>query len=689
MRNLFSKHHLHIICLTLLTTFGFQSAIQAQQQSWFDNKYSMFIHFGIYSQPAGIWKGKEIPNYSEQIQAHGGIYSDVYRDLSLSFNPEKWDATEVVKLAKRNGMRSVVFTTKHHDGFCMYNSAYTKFDIMDATPYKKDVLLTLAEACKAEGLKMGLYFSLIDWTQHPITAQNINNITDQHHRYNLNQIEELLTNYGPISELWFDMGSLSEAQSREMYNLVHRLQPDCMVSGRLGNNCYDFCVMGDNEYPDYTLVRPWQTAASIYTETWSYRSWQQYSEVKAKVEEKIIALTRVVSRGGNYLLNIGPKGDGSIVKHEEEVLDGIGNWISRNEAALYGVKASPFGNETFAWGDVVSKENTLYLYLNGDKSIEFELPVKKSVIRNVSVVGSKDKVRTKATEAGIRISLAESVYANPVPVIKVELTKTASITPFHPIRKATSLSYKNAENSYSFACIDYYTTHRSVIGQTWKWESKKTPVLVYPVSEAGKELRCISNGTAARINLEATEEVTVKPAVKVLETTYTQPKGASFLWSEEKMNKLSFMPLNAENPFDINMNLPRPTQMQTAVFVKQRIQSEGKQFMQMEIEVESGLMVFHNGNEVIKNLGEGKQTILLELENGENEVVIKLLSKKSEMAQILNIRIPEQFKLCRQPLTGIRTNSGANTLHLEGFEEMEYPQSLHEPAKTNNLFIEI
>ncbi|MEG2946710.1 MAG: alpha-L-fucosidase, partial [Bacteroidales bacterium] len=289
MRNLFSKHHLHIICLTLLTTFGFQSAIQAQQQSWFDNKYSMFIHFGIYSQPAGIWKGKEIPNYSEQIQAHGGIYSDVYRDLSLSFNPEKWDATEVVKLAKRNGMRSVVFTTKHHDGFCMYNSAYTKFDIMDATPYKKDVLLTLAEACKAEGLKMGLYFSLIDWTQHPITAQNINNITDQHHRYNLNQIEELLTNYGPISELWFDMGSLSEAQSREMYNLVHRLQPDCMVSGRLGNNCYDFCVMGDNEYPDYTLVRPWQTAASIYTETWSYRSWQQYSEVKAKVEEKIIA----------------------------------------------------------------------------------------------------------------------------------------------------------------------------------------------------------------------------------------------------------------------------------------------------------------------------------------------------------------------------------------------------------------
>lgn len=688
MRNLFSKHHLHIICLILFTAFSFQSTIRAQQQSWFDNKYSMFIHFGIYSQPAGIWKGKQIPNYSEQIQAHGGIYSDVYRDLSLSFNPEKWDATEVVKLAKRNGMRSVVFTTKHHDGFCMYNSAFTKFDIMDATPYKKDILLSLAEACKAEGLKMGLYFSLIDWTQHPITAQNINNITDQHHRYNLNQIEELLTNYGPISELWFDMGSLSEAQSREMYNLVHHLQPDCMVSGRLGNNCYDFCVMGDNEYPDYTLVRPWQTAASIYTETWSYRSWQQYSDVNEKVEEKIIALTRVVSRGGNYLLNIGPKGDGSIVKHEEEVLDGIGKWISRNEVALYGVKANPFGNETFAWGDIVSKGNTLYLYLNGDKSIEFELPVKKSVIRNVSVLGSKDRVRTKATDTGIHISLPTGVYANPVPVIKVELTKAASITPFHPIRKGTSLSYKNAENSYSFACIDYYTTHRSVIGQTWKWKSEKMPVLIYPASEAEKELRCISNGTATRIKLEAKEEIIVKPAVKVLETTYTQPKGAGFLWSEEKMNKLAFLPLNTENPFDINMNLLRPTRTQTAVFVKQRIQSEGKQFMQMEIDVESGLMVFHNGNEVIKNLREGKQTILLELENGENEIIIKLLSKKPEMAQKLNIHIPEQFKLYRQPVNNINTQN-TNTLYLEGFEELEYPQSLHEPAKTNNLFIEI
>lgn len=672
---------------SLIALFCFSFNANAQLQSWFDNKYSMFIHFGLYSQPGGVWQGKQIPNYSEQIQAHGGIYSDYYNDLTLSFNPEKWDATEVVRLAKRNGMRSIVFTTKHHDGFCMYNSAHTTFDIVDATPYKKDVLKSLAEACKAEGINLGLYFSLIDWTLHPITAMNINSITADHHKYNMQQIEELLSNYGTISELWFDMGSMNEAQSKEMYALVHRLQPDCMVSGRLGNNAYDFCVMADNEYPNYSMVRPWQTAASVYAETWGYRSWQEYSPVDEKVAEKVHTFTHVISRGGNFLLNIGPKGDGSVVKHEEEVLDGIGTWIERNKEAVYGVKANPFGNLTFAWGDIVTKGNNAYLYLNGDKSTTFELPVSKSLIRNASILGSKAKVKTSSNGNSTRITLPSNAYEQLVPVVKLELKSSANLKPVHATLKET-LSYKNAENNYSFACIDYYTTHRSVISQTWKWNATKIPVIAYPTSEAGKELRATLNGKELNIKLDPKDHITVSPRIKVTEATYTQPKSDEFQWKEERMNKHPFAKLESANARQIDMNLARPTRLQTTSFVKYQIESEGKQMMQMDIDVENGLMVFHNGKEVIKNLKSGKQVVLVELENGANEVIVKLLNKNQNTTQKVNISIPESFTICKQALD-IKADNSTKTLTVEGFEKLDYPQNLHQPSNTNNLFIEI
>lgn len=136
----------------------------------------------------------------------------------------------------------------------------------------------MAEACKRGGINFGIYFSLIDWhfpQAYPISSHNCDFITPQHHEFTKAQVTELLTNYGPISELWFDMGSNTPEQSKELYQLVHRLQPDCMVSGRLGNDQYDFSVMADNTYPEGSLQTAWQTAASMFDETWSYRSWQK------------------------------------------------------------------------------------------------------------------------------------------------------------------------------------------------------------------------------------------------------------------------------------------------------------------------------------------------------------------------------------------------------------------------------
>jgi alpha-L-fucosidase len=272
-------------------------------QQWQDRKYSMFIHWGIYSELGGVWDGKQISRgLSEQIQAHAGIYSDTYADVAKRFNPVKWNPDSAVLLAKRAGMRSIVITSKHHDGFCMYHSKHTGFNIVDATPYKRDVLKELSEACARHGLKFGLYFSLIDWhypQASPMSSHNSDYITPEHFEFNKKQITELLTYYGPISELWFDMGSQSFDESLEMRKLVQSLQPDCMIGSRLGNDMCDFMVMGDNQEPNYIIGAPWQSPASFFPETWGYRSWQERGQEADKTREKLTSLIRVCSRGGN------------------------------------------------------------------------------------------------------------------------------------------------------------------------------------------------------------------------------------------------------------------------------------------------------------------------------------------------------------------------------------------------------
>lgn len=315
-------------------------------RNWLNLKYGMFIHYGLFSVCGGVWNGKRVEiGYSEQILSHGNVPQIDYENLANNFTAENFDAKEIVKLAKASQMNYIVFVSKHHDGFCLFDTKTTSYNCANS-PCHRDLVKELATECQKEGLKFGLYFSWIDWHYPmalPISPHNSDPIPQEHMEYNLKQLTELLTNYGPICELWMDMGAPTYEQSKTVYELAHKLQPQIMVNGRIWNDFGDFVTMPDNTLPDCTLDVPWQTPATVYHATWGYRSWQERTNLEQKIQDIASNVKKVVSNGGNYLLNIGPKGDGSVVPFERDVLLGIGKIIAKEgfTAKEDNVKAKP------------------------------------------------------------------------------------------------------------------------------------------------------------------------------------------------------------------------------------------------------------------------------------------------------------------------------------------------------------
>ena len=503
------------IALTLMLVMSLMSS-KAQEGDWHSDKYSMFIHFGLYSHFGGVWDGEPIrQGYSEQIQSFAGIFSDWYSEEAAVFDPVKFDADEIARLAKDGGMRSIVFTSKHHDGFCMFDTKTTEYSSVKMMPSGRDFVREISDACARHGLKFGLYFSLIDWNYphaYPISSHNADFVTPQHHEFNKAQVRELLTKYGPVSELWFDMGSLQPYQSKELYDLVKELQPDCMVSGRLGNDVYDFAVMADNKLPESALQAPWQSAASMFPETWSYRSWQERGSVDDKVAEKLRSLIKVVSHGGNYLLNIGPASDGSVVPFEREVLLKIGSWLEENGDAIYGTQPSPF-NEEFAWGDVTMKGNDLYLLLTGTYPKEGYIELKF------------DKI-------GCRIPVDRKMFANPADVhviktdIKGELRRNVN-----RVDAEHALSWKNATPDYSYSCFDYYSNYRSTVAYNWSVVGEddiKGLKLRYAMSDAGKTVKVQVGDKEYEVTLGMDGMEELDANVKVVSSSFGRMRGGTF-----------------------------------------------------------------------------------------------------------------------------------------------------------------
>jgi alpha-L-fucosidase len=353
--------------------------VKDTRQAWFkEAKYGLFIHWGLYSILAGEYKGVATPNVAEWILNHLDIPVPEYEKLANQFDPKGFDAEKIVLRAKSWGMKYIVFTAKHHDGFAMYHSRCNRYNIVDATPFGRDPVAELKAACEKHGMKLGLYYSQAqDWDDPDGLREGADNSKKSFDRYLdskcIPQLEELLTNYGDLALIWFDTPlSMTEAQSRRVVDTVKTLQPNCLVNSRIGNDLGDYLTTGDNFIPLLPYDGDWEVPATL-NDTWGYNK----NDSNWKDPRKILRLLlKINGRGGNYLLNVGPDRDGIIPRPSIDILDTVGRYIRANADSIAATHALDFYPYDLSWVLFTTKSHKLFLHV-----IE---PVRRYLIHNIA-----------------------------------------------------------------------------------------------------------------------------------------------------------------------------------------------------------------------------------------------------------------------------------------------------------------
>ena len=340
-----------------------------KKMKWFQQaRFGMFIHYGLYSGLEGYWKNNAVKGIGEWILKHAEIPVKEYQQLAKNFNPVQLNPEAWVKLAKETGMKYIVLTTKHHDGFALFDSEHY-FNVVDSTPYEKDIVAQFVKACNKHGLKLGFYYSQNqDWTYPGAQGNN----WDSEYSYSkegfeyymkskaIPQIKELLTKYGEIDMIWFDTPyKMTKEESQAFLNISKQLQPQIIVSGRIGNELGDYIQMEDNSLPKTRQESAWEVPVTM-NHTWAYkRDDNNWKSTKYLLWQ----LTHSVAMNGNYLLNIGPKGDGSVPQASLDTLQQIGKWMQVNKKAIEKASPSPF-KQAFRWGSITQQPGKLYLNIS-------------------------------------------------------------------------------------------------------------------------------------------------------------------------------------------------------------------------------------------------------------------------------------------------------------------------------------
>lgn len=409
-----------LICTALLAAAAalLQSALAAEtdhernarMQWWRDARFGMFIHWGIYSIPAGIWKGKEYPSIGEWIMLEARIPVADYARLAARFNPVKFDAEEWVRIAENAGMKYIVITSKHHDGFAMFRSKASSYNIYDATPFKRDPLQELAAACKKRGIRLGFYYSQAQDWYHPGGGSVVGpwdpaqegSMDDYISNVAVPQVREILTNYGKVSILWWDTPvGMTPERTTELAALA-ALQPGIITNDRLGGE-----VPGDVSTPEQSIPadgipgRDWETCMTV-NDTWGYKS----TDNNWKSTETLVRnLIDIASKGGNYLLNVGPTAEGLFPQPIIERFNAIGEWMKVNGEAIYATGASPFSKQ-LQWGRCTRKGSTLYLHVfDWPANRELSVPLGNDVKTAYLLSDRGSALKCSRSAGGIDISV--------------------------------------------------------------------------------------------------------------------------------------------------------------------------------------------------------------------------------------------------------------------------------------------